>query len=224
MKSNKKLLIFGAGDFSEIAYEYFTFDSDYEVAAFCVEKEFITSKKHCGLKVVSMEEANNLYPPNEYEVFVAVPCYDLNQTRTRIYNSFKKNGYKFASYISSNTFIWRNVEVGENCFIFENNTLQPFVKIGNNTIIWSGNHIGHGTIIEDNVFISSHVVISGYCKIGHGSFLGVNATFNDKTSIAHSSLLASGGLVNKNLKEENTIYIGSPAKPIKGKEALSIKL
>ena len=52
---------------------------------------------------------------------------------------------------------------GDNCFILEDNTVQPFVTIGNNVTLWSGNHIGHDSVIEDDCFISSHVVVSGTC-------------------------------------------------------------
>ena len=40
MGKTRKLVIVGAGEFAEITYEYFTFDSEYEVVAFAVEKEY----------------------------------------------------------------------------------------------------------------------------------------------------------------------------------------
>ena len=224
MKKNKKLVIVGAGEFAEIAYEYFTYDSCYEVAGFCVEEAYINVDTLCGLSVAPLENLEISFSPSEYDVFVAIPASDLNQTRTRLYKNIKDRGYKLATYISSSAFVWRNVIVGENCFIFENNTVQPFVEIGNNVVLWSGNHIGHRTVIKDNAFVSSHVVISGYCVIGESCFLGVNSTFNDGTSTASFSILASGSLVNKNLDDENTIYIGSPAKRLPNKKALSVQL
>ena len=39
MLKNKNLVIVGDGEFAEIAYEYFTYDSDYKVEAFAVEKK-----------------------------------------------------------------------------------------------------------------------------------------------------------------------------------------
>lgn len=69
--------------------------------------------------------------------------------------------------------------MGDNCFVFENQTIQPFVKIGNDVIIWSGNHIGHHSMIGDHCFISSHVVISGNVKIEPYCFLGVNSSIRD---------------------------------------------
>ena len=40
MEKEAKLVIIGAGEFAEIAYEYFTYDSPYEVVAFAVEKKY----------------------------------------------------------------------------------------------------------------------------------------------------------------------------------------
>ena len=44
-------------------------------------------------------------------------------------------------------------QIGENSFIFENNVIQPFVRVGNNCILWSGNHVGHRTVLRDHVFV-----------------------------------------------------------------------
>ena len=224
MTNSKKLVLVGAGEFAQIAYEYFTYDSEFEVVAFSVESEFLTDTSLCDLPVVPFEKLESSYPANEYSVFVAVPSSQLNRLRARLYNTLKEQGYSFATYISSRAFVWRNAKIGENCFIFENNVVQPFVEVGNNCILWSGNHIGHRTVIEDHCFLSSHVVISGYCRIGHSCFLGVNSTFNDNTSIAHSCILGSTSLVNKKLDEPESIYIGSPAKKLEGKSSLEVKL
>lgn len=224
MKRNKKLIIVGAGEFASIAYEYFTYDSDYEVVAFAVDREYINEEVLYSIPVIPFDEIETKFCPNEYEAFVAIPASKLNQTRTEFYKKMKAKGYKLASYISSQAFCWRNAEIGDNCFIFENNTIQPFVKIGNNVVLWSGNHVGHQSIIHDNVFVSSHVVISGYCEIGENCFLGVNSTFNDNTSIPKFSILASGSLVNRKLAEEERIYMGSPARSIPNKSALTVEL
>ncbi|EGR0049865.1 acetyltransferase [Vibrio vulnificus] len=221
---NKKLVIIGAGELARIAYEYFTYDSNYDVSAFSVNKEFIDSSEIDSIPVVEFEELEKIYPPSEYEAFVAIPATKLNRVRTKLFNEAKNKGYKLATYISSSAFVWRNAEIGENCFIFENNTIQPFVKIEDNVILWSGNHIGHRTVIRANSFITSHAVISGYCEIGSGSFIGVNATFNDKTSLAANSIVGSGAVVTKKLKIEEGVYIGNPAKLFPRKSAFDIEL
>ncbi|KZZ81334.1 sugar O-acyltransferase [Oleiphilus sp. HI0133] len=224
MSKPKKLIIIGAVELAEIAFEYFTYDSDYTIAGFCVEAEYLKDKQLNGLPVSAVEDILSDYPSNEFCAFVAIPSTNLNRLRTRLYLKLKNMGYEFATYISSRAFVWRNAKVGENCFIFENNVVQPFVTIGDNCILWSGNHIGHRTVIEDHCFLSSHVVVSGYCSIGHSCFLGVNATFNDNTTLAHSCIVGSASLVNKSLLEPESIYVGSPAKIVPGKSSLGVKL
>ncbi|WP_411960591.1 acetyltransferase [Pseudomonas mandelii] len=224
MEKNKKLVIVGAGELAMIAYEYFTYDSAYEVYGFAVERDYIESATLYELPIVPLEDVQQQFPPSEFEVFVAIPASQLNRLRTRLYQSVKEKGYICATYISSRAFVWRNAKIGENCFIFENNTVQPFVEIGNNVILWSGNHIGHRSVIEDNCFISSHVVISGYCRIGESCFLGVNSTLNDHVTVARDCIVASGSLVSKDLKEPERIYYGSPAKELPKKSSLSVKL
>ncbi|NBL01136.1 MAG: sugar O-acyltransferase, partial [Erysipelotrichia bacterium] len=42
MEKTKKLIIVGSGETGLIAYEYFQFDSSYEVVAFSVNEQYIT--------------------------------------------------------------------------------------------------------------------------------------------------------------------------------------
>lgn len=207
----KKIIIIGAGETANLAYEYFTYDSEYEVVAFAVNKEYIKEKTFRDLPVVEFETVENLYSPDEYGAFVAMAGEKLNRNRTKMYNATKQKSYELVSYISSRAFVWHNVEIGENCFILEDNTLQPFTKVGNNVIMWSGNHLGHQSVIKDNCFISSHCVICGCSEIGENSYLGVNCSIADYVKIAKDNFIAMGAVVNKKTKE-NCIYIGNPAK------------
>lgn len=209
---NKKLVIFGAGETADIAYEYFTHDSEYEVSAFTVEAAYLNTQELYGLPVVPVEELNERFPAAEYEVFVAISYTHLNRVRARCYRLVKEMGYRCATYISSKAFVWHNAVIGENCMIFENNVIQHKVTIGNGVILWSGNHVGHQTVIEDFVYISSHVVISGFCRIGAYSFLGVNATFNDHIELGKDNIVGSGALVVKP-SETGKLLVGSPARP-----------
>lgn len=208
---DKKLIIVGIGETAHLAYEYFTHDSDYDVIAFAVEREHYFEKQFQNLPIYILEELSENFTPYDYYVFIAISSTNLNRLRTRLYHLCKTQNFKIASYLSSKAFIWSNVEIGENCFILENNTIQPFVKIGNNVTLWSGNHIGHRTIINDNCFIASHVVISGFCKIGKNCFIGVNSTISNNIDIADDCLISLSTVITKDT-EENSIYKGNPAK------------
>jgi sugar O-acyltransferase (sialic acid O-acetyltransferase NeuD family) len=210
----EKIVIIGDGETAELAYEYFTHDSPHEVVAFAVERAYQKKDELCGLPVVAFEEVERLYPPAEYRAFVAISYTKLNRVRARLFRETKRKGYRCLSYVSSRAFIWHNVEVGENCFIFENNVVQYAVRIGNNVVLWSGNHIGHQTVIGENVFISSHVVVSGYCEVGENCFMGVNSSVANNVRVGRDCLIGMGAVVHKDT-EERKVYVGHPAKPVK---------
>lgn len=215
MEKKKKLIIVGAGEFADIAYEYFTYDSEYEVVAFAVEEKYLDNTMHLGLPLIAFEHMEDVYPCEQYEVFVAVTYVKLNRARTRLFLAVKDKGYKCASYISTRAFVWHNVKIGENVFIFEDNTVQYYVEIGSNSILWSGNHIGHRSVIEDNCWLTSHNVISGFCRIGRSSFIGVNATLGDNVTLGEDTVFGAAAVTVKSLPDKGCVYVGSPAKKIK---------
>ncbi len=213
MATEQKIVLIGDGETAELAYEYFTHDSPHRIVAFSVEREYRKKDQLFGLPVIAFEEVESSYPPAEYKAFVAISSTQLNRVRTRLYQATKQKGYELVSYVSSRAFVWRTVEIGENCFVMENNVLQHAVRVGNNVVLWSGNHVGHQSVIHDNVFVSSHVVISGFCEIGENCFLGVNSCLANNITVARDCLIGMGAVVNKST-EARKVYVGNPAKPL----------
>lgn len=205
MDKTHTLIIIGDSVFAELAYEYFTCDTEYTVVAFSVEKAYLERDTLFGLPLVPFETLERVYPPGDHSFFAAIVYTQMNKLRTRLYREAKDRGYSPASYISPRAFVWRNCELGEHCFIFEDNVIQPFVKIGNNVVLWSGNHIGHHSTIKDNCFISSHVVVSGLCEIGENCFMGVNSTVIDTVTVGDSCLVGAGALILGNVGDDQKV-------------------
>lgn len=214
MKKQKKLVILGDSAFAEIAFEYFTHDSEYEVVGFSVESAYLKKETLFNFPVRPFEIIEKYFKPAETEFYAAMVYSQLNRLRTRLYREAKAKGYRPASYISSRSFVWPNVQLGEHCFIFEDNTLQPFVRIGSNVVLWSGNHIGHHSVIQDNCFISSHVVISGFCNIGSGSFMGVNSTVANNVNIGEDNWVGLGATIAHDTSP-NILFKGERSEPAK---------
>ncbi|MEZ0609184.1 acetyltransferase [Fibrella sp. WM1] len=205
-----KIIIFGVLDTAELAHFYLTHDSDHEVVAFTVNREYLKDESFKGLPVVAFEDVETLFPPSDYQFFAPMTGRNMNRNREKVYNEAKAKGYKFISYISSKATTFGN-EIGENCFILEDNTIQPFTTIGNNVVLWSGNHIGHHGRIDDHVFFTSHVVMSGHCHIHSYCFFGVNSTIRDYLTVAEGTLLAMSAALYKD-SEAWGVYIGNPPK------------
>lgn len=217
MEGSSEIVIIGDSEFAEIAYDYFSVDSPHTVVGFAVEKQFRSNDELFGLPVVDFEEVEQHFAPNTHRAFVAVTYIQLNRVRRRLVAEARSKGYSLVSYVSSRAFVWHNVVVGENCFIFENNVVQYHAHIGDNVILWSGNHVGHRTVIGDDCFISSHVVISGYCSVGDACFLGVNSCVAHGVSIGHDCVVGAGAVVAKDVAAEG-VYVGNPARAL-GKSA-----
>ncbi len=208
----KKLILFGEGLYTEIAHQYFNDDSEYEVVCFTKDDDYITSDTYLGLPMVPFSRIAELYPPNDYDMHIAISYTNLNHLRERVFYEAKEKGYTLPSYISSKSSIMTKYPIGENCFIFEDNTVQPFVKIEDNVILWSGNHIGHHSTIKSHNFIASHVVVSGQCTVESHCFIGVNSTIGHMVTIAEETLVGAGASITKNT-EKGAVYV--PARSVK---------
>jgi sugar O-acyltransferase (sialic acid O-acetyltransferase NeuD family) len=192
-----KLVIVGAGDIARLAHHYFRRDSGHEVVAFAVDREFRKEPSFQGLPVLALEDVAAEFPPDQHKAFVAISYARMNRVRAEKYQQIKAKGYELVSYVSSRCSFLTDQPAGDNCFILEDNTIQPFVSIGCNVTLWSGNHIGHDSVIEDHCFISSHVVVSGHCRIKPYCFLGVNSTLHNSTTLEPSTLVGAGAVISK---------------------------
>ena len=201
----KPLVIFGAGDIAELAHFYFTRDARSEVAAFTVDAAYLKEARFCGLPVVAFEELAASFGPQGHDLFVALSYAKINAVRTEKCAAAKALGYRLSTYVSSKATVWDGFEPQENCLILEDNTVQPFARIGANVTLWSGNHIGHHAEIAANCFITSHVVISGGVRVGANAFIGVNATIRDHVKIGARAVVGAGSLVLQDVPDDGVV-------------------
>jgi sugar O-acyltransferase (sialic acid O-acetyltransferase NeuD family) len=207
-----RVVVFGNSDWADLAYLYLTHDSPHEVVAFTVNREYLRGKDHQGLPVVPFEDLVTECPPETHSIFIPISFKQMNRLRAARYEQAKAWGYRFVSYVNSKATTWPGFTCGDNCFILEDNTIQPFAHIGNDVVMWSGNHIGHHSVIKDHVTITSQVVISGHCTIEPYCFLGVNSTIRDETVVAEGTLVGAGALILRDTKNWE-LYKAEPTQP-----------
>lgn len=210
----RDLVIFGTANFGTLAQFYFERDSDYRVVAYTAHAEHVRSSEFNGLPLVPFEELERHYPPDSVSMFVAIGYRKMNRIRASVYDQAKGRGYALATYVSSRCTNWSPDAIGDNCFIFEDNTIQPFVTIGNDVVLWSGNHVGHHSAIADHCFLSSHVVVSGFVTVQPYCFLGVNATIRDGVTIGEGSLIGAGSIIMKSTAPRE-VYIPQRTMPVR---------
>jgi len=205
MKKLERVILIGTGAFAEVAYEYFTHDSTYEVVAFSVEERFLEARTLFGLPVIAFEELSEHFAPADHHFFVAITYFGLNKVRARLYDRGLDLGYRAASYVSSRAFVWSNAELGAHCFVFENATIQPFVSIGEDVIFWSGAFIAHHARIGNHCFVAAHSAVNGTVTVGDYSFLGANSTIANHVAVGENCIVSAGSHVMSDVDEDQVI-------------------
>lgn len=206
------VVIFGVGRIAELAHFYLTHDSPHDVVGFTVDRGHVADNEFRGLPVVAFDNVAEAFSPDEVKMLLPISFRRMNQVRAERAATAKAAGYELISYVSSKATTFPDFQCGENCFILEDNTIQPFVDIGDDVILWSGNHIGHHTVIGDHVMVTSQVVISGGCTIEPYCFLGVNSTIRDEITIARGTLVGAGVTILTNT-EPFSVYRAPDIKP-----------
>lgn len=190
-----KLVLFGTGRGAEVAHRFLAADSEHEVVAFTVDGANISDKHYRGLPVVAFEEVQHQYPPDRFGMLILLGYQQMNGLRARKFSEAKAKGYRLESYVASNIFRVAPIEVGENCFIMDNQSISLDVRIGNNVVMWSSNHIGDLSEIADHAWVSSHVTVAANVNIGERAFLGIGATVSNGVKIGADSFVGARRLV-----------------------------
>lgn len=201
----KPVVIFGAGKIAEVVAHYFRHASAFEVSAFACDRDYVTGDKYLGLPLASFDELPARFPPSEFDMFVALGYQQLNQLRSNAVQRVRDAGYELVSYIHPHANLPSDFQHGENCFVLENQAIQPGVKIGDNVFVFSGAVIGHHSNIDDNCWITSAAAISGSVTLGRNCFVGANATIGHAVEIGADSIIGAGCLITRSYPEKSVI-------------------
>lgn len=205
------VVIFGNSSFASAAWYCLTHDSLHQTIAFTVDQDYLTSSNHEGLPVVPFERLEDFYPPDQVKLLIPLGYRDINGLRRDRYHDAKIRGYDFVSYVASRAAVWPDLQIGENCLIFENTIIQPFSRIGDNVIIYSGANIGHHGVIGNHSFIAAGATFGGNITVGEQVFVGLGASIRDGIKLADRSFIGSGAVV-VSATESDAVYIGNPAR------------
>ena len=121
--------------------------------------------------------------------------------------------------IGDNTFIGpfveiqKDVKIGKNCKVQSHSFICELVTIGDNTVI------AHGVMFINDLFANGGPAngdknLWKSTTIGNNVSIGSNATILP-VSICDNVVIGAGSVVTKNITESG-IYVGNPAKKIRG--------
>ncbi|TLP37783.1 DapH/DapD/GlmU-related protein [Arcobacter arenosus] len=146
--------------------------------------------------------------------FLAIGSLSNMLLREKILKDLKNKNLLSLNAISPNVNFSSNTEIGFG------NIILPFVQIGVNVrlgygnVIFSNSTIEHDSKIGNNVNIAPGVNIAGSVTIEDNVYIGIGAKIIDGIKIGKNSVIGAGSIILENV-EENSVYVGVPAKKIK---------
>jgi sugar O-acyltransferase (sialic acid O-acetyltransferase NeuD family) len=206
------IIIYGNGEFAKLMHHYFKTDSNYNVVAFCADREYVEDKLLNNLPLIPLDNLPSLYPPTKYKIFVAIG-YSKMRSRVTMFQKIQNLNYSFVNYISTTAIVDISASLGINNAIFANVVIEPFVTIGDNNIIWSSSTICHNVTIKNHSFISAGSTVGGNSIIHDNVFIGFNSTIIQNIELKSETLLGAKSLLLKSTQKESK-YIGTPAKKV----------
>lgn len=209
---SKPLIIYGTGEFAQLMWYFFTNESDYNVAGFCVDQKYLKVNELCGLPVYAFEQVTERFPPEDFNMFVAIG-YSVMRLRSVMYGKALQQGYDLVNFISPKAIVRDDLVIGSNNAIFSSCDLEPAVRIGENNIFWTRCILGHGVVIGNHNYFSGGVGLGGRCIIGDYCFMGNAALMVNDISIADETFLVAGTVIIRDT-EPSTRYHGNPARRV----------
>jgi sugar O-acyltransferase (sialic acid O-acetyltransferase NeuD family) len=198
-----KVILFGTGRGADVAYRFLKRDSDHEICGFATERRYIRQETFHDLPVVAFEEVEQHFPPAQHKMLVLLGYQRMNALRAEKYLAAKAKGYDFISYVNSHFYRAEDLDIGENCFILDNQSISLDVKIGNNVVMWSSNHVGDLTSIGDHSWLASHVTVAAEVRVQPYCFLGIGATIGNKLTLGQRTFVGAGALVAGSTDEDS---------------------
>ena len=125
------------------------------------------------------------------------------------------NQKKVFLYAVGKTIIGNDCKISSNVMIVRG-IFSKSTILGNNIFIAPGSAIGHGAILKDNVHVANNCSIGGSATISENCFLGCSSTVSTYAFVGKNSILASSCCAKSNqILEEDSVYVGIPAKKYK---------
>jgi sugar O-acyltransferase (sialic acid O-acetyltransferase NeuD family) len=188
---HKPVVIFGnVGRAKLVAWQFQ--NEGFEVAAFTVNKKYITGPTFYDKPQIPFEQLTELYPPEEFDFYAAIGAMHMNTLRYDIFSQAINMGYQTSSLVSSKAIVFEGFSIPKHCIIGDGSIIQPFVQLGDNTVVAGGVLISHDTVVGENTFIAAGAVIGGGVTIQKNCFIGTGAVVRSKLVLGEKTIVGAG--------------------------------
>jgi len=138
------------------------------------------------------------------------------ENRLRVYESFRRRGYRFASVIHPGAIVAPEAELADGVQIMAGAIVQTGCVVEENCIINTGARVDHDCVIHAHAHVAPGAVLCGNVHVGSRSHVGAGATVIQAVHIGSDAIVGAGAVVLSDVPECCTV-VGIPARPIRVK-------
>jgi len=177
----------------------------WNVVAYSVDKEFISGKFFDDRPIVDINELLTLYPPDRFDVLIAIGSAQMGELRQSLFSRVKNLGYKILSYVHHTAFIAGNSTIGEGCIILPYVYIGPNCSIGTGVLLWDHVECGHDNRIGDYSTFSGNAVLGGNAVVGNHCYVGLAATIFNSAVVEDYALIGACAHVRRKVSKSRVL-------------------
>jgi sugar O-acyltransferase (sialic acid O-acetyltransferase NeuD family) len=166
-----------------------------------------------GVPVIGDDDEVFRFSPDSVRLVNGIGSAGNPERRIRLFETFKKAGYRFMTVIHPFSYVSQDAVIGEGTQVMAGAVIQPGTNIGCNCIVNTKASVDHDCRIGDHVHVAPGATICGGVTIGTGTHIGAGATVIQSKRLGERCMVGAGALVNRDVRDTATV-IGIPAKEV----------
>jgi UDP-perosamine 4-acetyltransferase len=205
------VVLLGAGGHAAVVADALTAAGRRPVAALVHDRT--SPSGELGVPLVEDREAIERFPPDRYELAMAVIGFGAGVRRHRLAQTWRGLGYRFATVVHPTAVIATGATLDEGAQVLAAAVLQPRCRIGRDAIVNTGAIVEHDCRLAEGSHLAPRVVLGGEVGVGERSQIGLGAVVIEGLRVGADSLVAAGAVVVRDVPG-GVLVAGVPAREI----------
>lgn len=205
----KPVILLGAGGHAKVLLDILL-EKNIEVLGIAEKDGTDLPSGLYGVPVIGSDSDVQQYPPDKVELVNGIGSVGSTALRQKVYERFKRQGYRFTQVIHPRAVVSIRAELGEGVQIMAGAVVNIGTRIKEDSIINTNASVDHDCLIGAHVHIAPGVTLSGGVTVGEGSHIGTGASVMQGIEIGANVIVGAGAVVIDNIETGKTIC-GVPA-------------
>lgn len=164
-----------------------------------------------GVPIIAETDLAKQYPPETTLLINSIGGVKDMAPRRRVYEAFKKSGYRFLTLIHPTAFVAGDAIIGEGAQIMAGAIVITGSQVGENTIINTRASVDHDCVLGAHCHIAPGSTLSGSVRVGDGTLIGTGASVIQGITLGEHCVVGAGAAVVRDIPAGRTAT-GVPAR------------